>query len=568
MRFLFNIENKILQQESLLYFDCMNDIPVEQVMMMVITTTLISVVFNVILKKIGMSPALGYILAGIAISYLFGLEKVGHQRLHNIAEFGIVFMLFTIGLEFSVDNLRRMVREVAFHGSLQFVFTSLVFYLLARYGFGISVRGSIITGFAIALSSTAIVLKYIHDNRDTGRTYAREATGILIFQDISVIAILLMVGIFSDRESSISMLLLNTAFHAFVVLALLYIVGHYILNHFFVIIVGTRSHEIFIASVLMIVVSAAILAHSFGFTYSLGAFIAGIMIAETHYKYQVEADLTPFRDILLGVFFVSVGMQVDLHFFLHQMGIILVMVLAIMTIKAAIIYIILRFTHWRITSLKTAVSLSQVGEFSFVVFEMAQNRGLVSGSFAQQMIIVVTISMILTPFILNYQNRVFKIFKRIVRDEEEPSTIKNPGDILIDHIIVIGYGYHGRRIVEDLVQKEIPYIVIEFRHELVKRGHQAGHHVVFGNAAQKAILNKAGIQHALAAIISIEEEKQAILIAQRISEIGEHINVVVKSTTNGPFNAIQAAPGLMIVNEPEEIAKILIHYALSCDIKP
>jgi len=315
-----------------------------------------------------------------------------------------------------------------------------------------------------------------------------------------------------------------------------------------------------------VAVGSSILAHTFGFTYSLGAFIAGLMISETHYKYQIEADLTPFRDLLLGVFFVSVGMQVDIEFFCQNAPKILSMVLVIMILKALILYSILKFSHWHITSLKTAISLSQVGEFSFVIFEMASNRDLVSSQFTQEMILVVTISMIITPFILNFQDKLFKIFRRLPR-EDEPGYFHESGDLLVNHILVIGYGYHGRRVVEHLEDKQIPYIAVEFRRELVDRGRLARHNVVFGNAAQKHILIKAGINSAMAAIIAIEDEKHAVLIAKRIAEIGEHINVVVKSTSEGPLHALGSVPGLMIINEQEEIARTLIHYALSCDIK-
>jgi CPA2 family monovalent cation:H+ antiporter-2 len=357
-----------------------------------------------------------------------------------------------------------------------------------------------------------------------------------------------------------------TAIHAIIVLAVLVIIGYFVLNRFFNWIASTHSHEIFIASVLFVAVGSSLIAHSFGFTYSLGAFIAGLMISETHYKYQIEADLTPFRDLLLGVFFVSVGMQVDIVFFCENYLRIIFMVAVIMVLKAVLIYSILKFSHWHITSLKAAISLSQVGEFSFVIFEMAKNRDLISSQFAREMILVVTISMIITPFILNYQDKFLKIFRRVQKDDEPgyfPEISENP----LNHIIVIGYGYHGRRVVEHLEEKQIPYVVVEFRRELIDRGRAAGHNVVFGNASQKYILNKAGISTAMAAIIAIEDEKHAVLIAKRIAEIGEHINVVVKSKTEGPFKALESVPGLMVINEQEEIALTLIHYALSCDIK-
>ncbi len=540
---------------------------IEQLLFIIVTAALCSILLNISLKKMGMPPALGYILAGIIIAFLFNLQHRNSLILHDIAEFGIVFMLFTIGLEFSINTLKQMYREVVVHGSLQVLITGAVFYLAARYFFDVDIKGSILTGAAIALSSTSIVLKYLNDQHEMERTYARESVGILIFQDLAVIAILIMGNIFTDDTQSLGTLLGRTAVSAVIVFTLLFFIGKFALELFFRWVTDSHSHEIFISAILLIVVAAAILAHQFGFSYSLGAFIAGMMIAETPYKYQVEADLTPFRDLLLGVFFVSVGMQIDLVFFIDKISDIVLIVSGVMIVKAAIIYAILRFTHWNSTALKAGISLAQIGEFSFVIFELARGNELITEYFSQLMIISVAVSMMITPFILTYHDVLLKTLRRSRKEETFPETDIPKAQPMENHIVVIGYGFHGRRVVESLISMQIPYISVDFRRELVERGRQNHHHVIFGNAAQKSILKKVGIKNAMAAIIAIEDEKSAALIVRRIGEIGDNINIVVKVTDMPDFENKVDSPRLFVVDGHREIAKTLVRYAITCDIE-
>jgi len=552
----------------------------EHVLWIISTAAVFAMIFNVSLKRLGISPVLGYIVSGIIISHLFNLPAFNQHTLHEIAEFGIVFMLFTVGLEFSLSNFKRLLAEVLFNGLLQLVITSGFFTLLAFYVFQISLKGSILTGAAMALSSTAIVLKYFTDKREMDRPYAREAVGILIFQDLAVIAILIMAGIFTKAGDSLGGLLLNTFFGALFVFFLIFFAGRYVLNRFLGWIAETHSHELFLTAILLILVGASVLAHAFGFSFALGAFLAGMMIAETHYKYQVEADLAPFRDLLLGVFFVSVGMQINLVALFGRFGVILVMVIGVMSVKALIIFLILIFKRSKNTSIKTAVALSQVGEFSFVIFEEISSAHMISRDHAQMMIIVVTISMFLTPLVLLFMDFVIERLRRqrsgramdeIPEEEDMPGTgrVVEEGEKtrLDNHIIVCGYGYYGQKIVDRLVEQNMPYIVIEFQRSLVELARRRGHEVLFGNAGQKSILKKAGIRDALSVIISIEDEKKAILISQRIVSIDPDINIVVKSSHRQAFDLLKKYRNYYIIDEHEELAKLLVHYAVTCDLK-
>jgi len=291
----------------------------------IVLTIFIATITNLILIRFHIPTIIGYIATGIIISYFLQLSHATHSaELHTIAEFGIVFLMFTIGLEFSIHHLVKMRYEVFLYGSLQVGISMLVFYMLSHYIFSLDFQSSIIIAAALALSSTAIVLKILNSNREISKEYGKRSLGILIFQDIMVVPILLMITILSADNISLGSLLLKTFFDALLLFAALWAFGKFILEPFFQEVVKSDSHEIFIGSVLFLVMGASTLAHSLGFSYSLGALIAGMIIAETRYKHQVEADLIPFRDLLLGLFFITVGMQIDFaiisEYYLHIKG--------------------------------------------------------------------------------------------------------------------------------------------------------------------------------------------------------------------------------------------------------
>ena len=367
----------------------------------IIFTILVSTLLNLFLKQFAIPTIIGYIATGTIIAYGFDLHQAVHNReLKEIAEFGVVFLMFTIGLEFSVKHLMKMKKEVFVYGALQVFLTAILFAFLANALFSIGIKSAIIIGAALALSSTAIVLKLLNENGDINKVYGRKVLGVLLFQDIAVIPILLMISIFSIDGGSISDLLLLTFAKAILLLAGLFVVGKYLLDPFFAAVSKTKSNEIFISSILLIVIGASYLAHVLGFSYSLGAFVAGMMIAETHYKHQVEADLIPFRDLLLGIFFITVGMQLDFKIIFENILTISLLLPALIAIKIAIIYSIFRFKSTARESLKTALSIFQLGEFALVIFELSFAQGLIDPIVGQILIVTVVISMIITPFVL------------------------------------------------------------------------------------------------------------------------------------------------------------------------
>ncbi len=349
------------------------------VMLTIIVSTLfVSIVLNVFLKKINLPTIIGYIITGTVIAYGFNLHDAVHNHeLKEIAEFGIVFLMFTIGLEFSVQQLKRMKYEVFVAGSLQILISTVVVYLLSFYLLGIDQKVSLILALAIALSSTAIVLKTFNETGEISRRYGQRTLGILIMQDIAVIPILLMIGFMANTDDKLSIIIMEMLAGGTVLLLTMWLIGKYLLNPFFEEITKTKSDELFVGTILFLTIGASFFAHELGFSYSLGAFIAGMLIAETRYKHQAEADLIPFRDLLLGIFFITVGMQIDFAIIFTYLHIIVLLLVSIMILKFFIIYMILQSRENRRNSFKTALSLVQVGEFSLALLELARTNNLI-----------------------------------------------------------------------------------------------------------------------------------------------------------------------------------------------
>lgn len=533
----------------------------ESVLQILIITALLSIIINTILKKYDFPPIIGYIVAGTFITYIFSLRESSLHTLNEVAEFGIAFLMFTIGLEFSMANFKKLKKEVFLFGTLQVVLSTTIFGVLSFYLFHLSLQTSIVIGCALALSSTAIVLKLLNENRDIQKDYGRIVLGILLLQDLAVIPILLMISFFSTTEIPLATMFLNTLTSALIVLAILYIAGKYLLTPFLNFVFDAHSHELFIGSVLVIAISASYTAYHFGFSYSLGAFIGGMLLAETPFKHQIEADLTPFRDLLLGVFFVTVGMQVSVSFLTSNIVDILTLMTIIMLLKATIIFTVLIYFTPVSNSLKSAITLSQVGEFSFVVLELARINGLTSKDINQTLIIAVVFSMILTPFIL--KNIQFIIEKILRSDNHLTEPFSSTG--IENHIVVLGYGSLGQQICKNLKEKGLYYIVIDNNRKLLRISKENNDPFILGNATQGHILSNANVKNAMAVIIAVENDEDTLHLIESVFHISPTVNIIVSSRKDNSI-LIQDKRIRSFIHEHKEVADSMIMHALTCDV--
>ncbi|HEC1564853.1 TPA: cation:proton antiporter [Campylobacter upsaliensis] len=522
-------------------------------------TSGLAVLLNVFFKKFEIPTIIGYILVGIIISYTYGFN--GSAELSHIAEFGIVFLMFTIGLEFSFTHLMAMKKEVFLNGSLQVIICGLVCFLLALGILGLGGKVGIIVGFALALSSTAVVLKILNDSGDIKEQYGRKALGILLFQDIAVIPLLLLVDIFSSNNQNITQLILTTLISVVILLTLLYLIGKYLIDRIFRFVIRASSNELFILTILFIVMGASFLAHYFGFSYSLGAFIAGVLIAETKYKYKIEADLVPFRDLLLGLFFISVGMQIDFKVVFENWDLILLLTLLVGLLKFGVIFGILVIYNKKRVAIKTAFSIAQIGEFALAIFSLLQAKNMLDGQTAQILIVLSIITMILTPFVLNNIRRISNAVEDIMQTQEavQPQVVNST---LKNHIVIFGYGVIGQEVVQKIKNSGVPYLVLENDLNLVELGLSRGENVYFANAAQEETLKIANIEECAVAIITIFNEARLTMLYQAL-ESYKDIDIVI-FTNNGSKKLFYSKidKNVEIVQTERVLARALISAAL------
>jgi len=525
----------------------------------IISTILIATFLNIFLKKFRIPTIIGYIITGIIIAYGFEYhDKVHSHELKEIAEFGVVFLMFTIGLEFSVKQLIRMKKQVFLYGGMQVMLTALIFTFVAHYLLDIEIKSSIIIGFALALSSTAIVLKLLKENGEINQPYGQKVLGILLFQDIAVIPILLMITIFSTQNGSIYDLLFMTLVKMIILLVGSFIAGKYLLDIFLTSVSKTKSDEIFMGSILLIVIGSSYIAHILGFSYSLGAFISGMMIADTKYRHQIESDLIPFRDLLLGVFFITVGMQLNFTIIANNLSTISMLLPAIILIKIAIIYSIFIFNSSSKTTLKIALSIFQLGEFALVIFELSFARGLLDATVGQVLIISVILSMIITPFVLNNLSKI--AYSIIPSPEQDPK--QNNTDNLENHIIVIGYGKLGKYLTSLIKEKGWKFIAVELDIQIVKKAQQHNIPVVFGNASKKHILKSVNIEKASSILISIGDSQKIYHICETLNSLNLNAKTIVKVNKFKERRSLAKLKLSHIIVETEKTAHTMIEEAM------
>ena len=514
---------------------------------------------NIILKRFDFPTAIGYIFTGIFIANLLHLNVHNSEILEYVSEFGIVLLMFTIGLEFSFQELRVMRKEVFGYGVAQMLASGIFFAALAAL-FGLGPKSAIIVGFALSLSSTAIVLKILNENGDIHSSYGRKALGILLFQDIAVIPLLLMIEIFT-KDVSLLTLLVQTLLNMVLFFVLLYLLGRFVIDRFLRYAITTKTQEIFLLATFFIIFLSAELAHFFGFSYSLGAFFAGMLLAESHYKYQVEADLAPFRDLLLGVFFFSVGNRIDIGALLDHLPFIVGATIAIMLLKAALIYLILHRFEQRRTAFKTALALSQIGEFALAIFLLANGNALLDDTWMQSLSAVVILSMIFTPFILK------KLKLLADRFFVEPTReLKLVSSGFRNHIIVCGYGPLGKKMCQELKRRNFEYVVIEHDLALYEEAMAEGEPAFFGNAAQRAVLESLDLKQACAVVITFHNLDKIRLVTQSVLDLAPHAHVVARVRDEREAKVLEDLQIKSLVITTQTLAKEMIQQLFYCTI--
>lgn len=537
----------------------------ENALLYIIAALGISIIINIFLKKIGVSQIIGYIFTGTIIVYAFDLKAISDSHiLEMVGEFGIVFLMFTIGLEISLAKMGSMKKEIFGNGLMQVTFTAIAVYLIAFYGFAFGVKTSLIIALAFSLSSTAVVLSYLKSSKEIYKPYGQISTGILVFQDIAVIPILILIGFLTtEGNEKLVDIVTHTALSAVFVIALLFVIGKRLMTWLLHFSASSEVEELFMGSVLFIVITASILAHYMGFTYSLGAFIAGMIIAETKYHHKVESDIAPFKDILLGTFFVVVGMKIDIAVFIDNFALIVGIFIAVFILKSTITYLLLRITSPHRRSLKAALALSQVGEFSFVIFALASIGGLIENELSQLLVLIVIFSMIVTPFFITRIGLIVEKLsgkRDVVEDMSSLATIEN-------HVVVCGYSYVGKYVVKGLEELGTQFVIVDNSNKHVQEALNDGHKAYLGDASKLSILQALHIEKAAAVIVTLDNADNKRLICEAVLKHSKDVNLVVKIASKEEREKLEDLNINVVVDGKIEVARVLVERMITCQLK-
>ncbi len=529
----------------------------DQLLLAIFLTLAIAAVLSIVLKRFGISHIISYIFTGTIISYLFGFNGLNIDTLNVVGEFGIVFLMFTIGLELSLQKIRKMKELLLTNGLLQVGLSAVVIFGLAHYIFRLDFNTAIIVALAFSLSSTAIVLTYLKRSKDILTPYGQMSMGILIFQDLAVIPILLLITFLSNNDLSIGEVVVQTLLSAVIVVAVMLTLGKWAVGALLKFSARTELEELFLGAVFAIVIGASLLAHGMGFTYSLGAFIAGMIIADTDYNVKVESDISSYRDLLLGIFFFGVGTRIDLLYFAEKIHLILFVFVFAMLFKAAVIYAIIRRSADKNTAAKTALSLAQIGEFSFAVFAMAGSQGLISQESASFLILVSVISMILTPFVVN---NIYKLSSYFEKEFYESDVITPIGRK--DHVVVAGFSMLGKIVCADLQAKGASFIIISDNLKQVVHARKLGYMAYFGHLNKTPVLESLMVDEAKAVILTVSSEHNKRLISEAIRDFAPRTKIVMKIDGAEERKHMRGVQDVEFVDASFEVSSLLVSRAV------
>lgn len=514
-------------------------------------------------RRIHLTPILAYLAAGILVGpSVFGWIQM-HDEIHVIAELGIVFLLFSLGLEFSFPKLIAMRKMVFGMGTLQ-VGITLVLLMMLVMSFGIPWQGAFAIGCILALSSTAIVIKALSEKAIMQTRRGQISVSILLFQDIAVVPMLIAFPLLGgDSDGSLAGALFLALAKGLVVFVVLIGIGKWLLPKIFYEIAQARTDELFVLTTLLVALVAGGVTHLFGLSMALGAFLAGMMLGESQFKHQLESDIRPFRDILMGLFFTTVGMQLDIVAIWQSLHWLVLIVIIVLTIKAVVIFVVGRLLKESKTdALATGIMLSQMGEFGFVLASLALTHELIDAKTTSLLIGVGVVSMGLTPYLVNNASRFanYLIFRKIQKDDhlvEDQATSH-----LKAHCIICGYGRVGQTVSRFLKSEAIPYVAIDFDPMRVQEARQAGELVNFGDVRKADILKAANISEAKLIAVTINDQTKAVAVVHLVRQLAPDAKVVVRTNNDENLDDLKLAGATEVVPEKLEGSLMLVLHVL------
>ena len=536
-----------------------------QYLFVVIALLTAAVIIVTTFRSVKISPVLGYFVAGAVLGN-HGLSLISAGKgLEIFAEFGIVFLLFVIGLELTIDRLMAMRQYIFGFGTFQILLTSSSLMIIFHYVFKIPIKPSIIIGGGLALSSTAIVIQVLVERSLNSTQVGRLSIGTLLMQDFAVVPLLVLLPMFdgsSDKSSAIVYSILIALGKAVLALAIIFISGKVLLKPFFRLIGGSKSEELFIAATLLIVLGAAYITETLDLSMALGAFIAGLMVAETEYAHDVEDVILPFKGLLLGLFFMTVGMSIDFHLLLENITQIISYAVIIIVVKAVIIYSLARIFKFNSRSaIQSGLLLAQGSEFAFILFGLAQDHGIMTKELGQIMLMTTTFTMAMTPLLAILGEYIVERGSEGITDPNK-YIVQETSD-LVDHVIVVGFGNTGKIVANILISEYVYYVGVDINAALVLAEKNNGYVVYRGDATKIEIFEKVGISKAANVVIAVPNMVTAKKVAEIVRTHYPDISITAKSYDLEDVTELTASGINHVIPENYEVSIMLASSVMS-----
>ncbi len=486
-----------------------------------------AVVIVPLLKMLKSSPVLGYLAAGVLIGP-YGLGFFANADAPNtLAELGVVFLLFTIGLELSLGRLRQLGRLVFGLGTLQVSVTGVVIGAVALL-LGTDINAAIVVGAGLALSSTAFVLQLLSERGERTTPFGQIAFAVLLFQDLVIVPLLILVPLLGAEGATLFTSLATAILKAGAAIVAVIVAGRLVLRPAYRFIAGTGGSELFVAATLLVVLGTSWLLSLAGLSMALGAFLAGLLLAETEYRHQVEADIRPFRGLLLGLFFMTIGLSVNIALVADEIVRVLLLVAALLIGKSVLIALLC----WAIrlpfgTSARVGLLLSQGGEFGFLLFGVAMTAGVIPERLGAILLATVTISMAATPLMAWLGDKVSHVLNPPIR--RDLTRIEAVSTELTDHVVIIGFGRVGQTIGMILSACGIPHLALDRDQKLIAECRYRETPVFYGDATDIAVLSAAGVGRARAAVVTVDQAQATSLTVAALRESFPDLEIIVRA---------------------------------------
>jgi CPA2 family monovalent cation:H+ antiporter-2 len=518
-------------------------------------------------------PMLGYLAVGIAVGPNAMALSQNADGVRHLGEFGVVFLMFVIGLEFNLPKLRAMRQHVFGLGLLQVAVTILVATLatlglaaLAPAMWGMPWQAALALSCALAMSSTAIVVKLMVERLERESEHGKRVMGVLLFQDLAVVPLLVLIPALGASGEDLGGALVIAAIKATLLITVLLVGGQHVMRRWLTLVARRKSEELFVLNLLFITLGLAWLTELAGLSLALGAFIAGMLISETEFKHQVETDIRPFHDVLLGLFFISIGMLLDWRLVLERWPLVLLLLVLPTLFKAALVTALSKALGASSgVSLRTGLYLAQAGEFGFVLLTLAQNNSLVPPALLNPILASMVLSMLATPFIVMYSNRIVMklVSSEWLQQSLQMTSIARKSIGANRHVIICGYGRCGQNLAKMLEGEGIPYMALDLDPDRVRQAATAGDSVVFGDAARLQALIASGLARASAVVITYLDVAGALKVLSHTRAHAPQVPVIVRTQDDLSLEVLQAAGATEVVPETIEGSLMLASHALA-----